>query len=120
MLAVPYEELSWALDTNEEEENRMAVLMLQFLVKEEGEEVTKVLQVFSSQAKMMDALIESCVKRKHQQRDQSARDGISVPDGARKKFRNERFCSKITNKLEKMTLSTYSLKGDKIPMRDSN
>lgn len=101
MLAVPYEELSWALDTNEEEENRMAVLMLQFLVKEEGEEVTKVLQVFSSQAKMMDALIESCVKRKHQQRDQSARDGISVPDGAGKKFRNERFCSKITNKLEK-------------------
>lgn len=37
---------------------------------------------------MMDALIESCVKRKHQQRDQSARDGISVPDGAGKKFRN--------------------------------
>ena len=50
MLAVPYEELSWALDTNEEDENRMAVLLLQFLVTtEEDERVTKVLQVFSSQ-----------------------------------------------------------------------
>ena len=50
VLAVPYEELSWALDTNEEDENRMAVLLLQFLVTtEEDERVTKVLQVFSSQ-----------------------------------------------------------------------
>ena len=49
-MAVPYEELSWALDTNEEDENRMAVLLLQFLVTtEERKQVTKVLQVFSSQ-----------------------------------------------------------------------
>jgi hypothetical protein len=52
-LAVPYEELSWALDTNEDEENRMAVLLLQFLVTDEnGEQITKILQVFSSQVSL--------------------------------------------------------------------
>lgn len=116
VLAVPYEELSWELDTNEDEENRLAVLLLQFLVTEGKEKVTKVLQVFSSQAKMMDALIDSCVKRKHQKRDQGGgKDKIeSFPDRPRRKFRNESFCCKITNKLEKMTLSTYSLKGEMI------
>nr|XP_022331009.1 FERM domain-containing protein 8-like [Crassostrea virginica] len=118
VLAVPYEELSWALDTNEEDENRMAVLLLQFLVTtEEDERVTKVLQVFSSQAKMMDALIDSCVKRKLQQRDQSVPDGArqeSSPDKPTQKYRNGNFCCKITNKLEKMTLSTYTLKGEMI------
>ena len=49
-MAVPYEELSWALETNKEDENRMAALLLQFLVtSEEGKQVTKVLVVFSSQ-----------------------------------------------------------------------
>lgn len=122
VLAVPYEELSWALDMNDDDENRMAALLLQFLVKEDGEKVTKVLQVFSSQAKMMDALIDSCVKRKHQQKDQMpAKDLLeegarpeTSRDGARKCFRNERFCNKITNKLEKMTLSTFSLTGEMI------
>ncbi|XP_062572407.1 putative FERM domain-containing protein FRMD8P1 [Saccostrea cucullata] len=119
MLAVPYEDLSWHLDTNEEEENRMAVLLLQFLVKNEnGETITKVLQVFSSQAKMMDALIDSCVKRKLR-REESAPDGPgkdreeSGRDGPRQ-YRNENFCCKISNKLDKMTLSTFSLKGEMI------
>ena len=50
VLAVPYEELSWALETKKEDENRMAALLLQFLVtSEEGKQVTKVLVVFSSQ-----------------------------------------------------------------------
>ena len=57
-MAVPYEELSWALDTNEEDENRMAVLLLQFLVTtEEDERVTKVLQVFSSQVNGAYAMV---------------------------------------------------------------
>ena len=55
---MPYEELSWALDTNEEDENRMAVLLLQFLVTtEEDERVTKVLQVFSSQVNGAYAMV---------------------------------------------------------------
>ena len=57
-MAVPYEELSWALDTNKEDENRMAALLLQFLVTtEEDERVTKVLQVFSSQVNGAYAMV---------------------------------------------------------------
>lgn len=64
---------------------------------------------------MMDALIESCVKRKHQQRDQSARDGISVPDGAGKKFRNGKTLSisvykhRLKKVLENQLCETYTV-----------
>ncbi|XP_062572405.1 FERM domain-containing protein 8-like [Saccostrea cucullata] len=129
MLAVPYEDLSWHLKTFKKEENRMPVLLLQLLVKNEnGDTISKVLPVFSKQANMMDALIDSCVKRKlrlekmvKKAAEKSAKDGArkdvveSAQDGARKdgeesaldgprKYRNENFCCKISNKLDKMNL----------------
>ena len=50
MLAVPFEKLSWNLDPNEDDEDRDPSLLLQFLYQEEsGEQVTKLLQIYSRQ-----------------------------------------------------------------------
>ncbi|KAK3093563.1 hypothetical protein FSP39_017341 [Pinctada imbricata] len=84
MLAVPYEELSWDLDPNiDEDEERDPSLLLQFLHNDpEGEgKCTKLLQVYSRQAKMMDALIDSCVKRKLQKSDVSEESHDVVEGG---------------------------------------
>ncbi|KAJ8309210.1 hypothetical protein KUTeg_014084, partial [Tegillarca granosa] len=122
LLAVPYSHLSWNLDLNEDDEALEPCLLIQFLHKENPEdetEVTKVLQIYSrqvsyhhqssssssssvSQARLMDALIDSCVKRQLQ-RQQSRRvetDGV---------YRNADFCGMITNKLDRLCLATYSL-----------
>jgi len=49
ILAVPYEELSWNLDTNEDEDDLIPCLLVQFLCKEDGSDITKVLQIYSRQ-----------------------------------------------------------------------
>lgn len=107
ILSVFYEELSWELDTNEDEEDLIPCLLVQFLNKEDTEN-TKVLQIYSRQAKLMDALIDSSVKRKLQRGTVHARhEGTDYIEGGGD--RNVKVC----NKLDKMCLTTYSLAGEK-------
>ena len=110
ILAVPYEELSWNLDTNEDEDDLIPCLLVQFLCKEDGSDITKVLQIYSRQAKLMDALIDSSVKRKLQSGSVHARHERSqYGEEEGDSYRNADFCKKVSNKMDKMCLTTYTL-----------
>ncbi|XP_014669788.1 PREDICTED: FERM domain-containing protein 8-like isoform X2 [Priapulus caudatus] len=65
-LSVPFEKLSWEYmqPPCQGQEGRMPCLFLQFMCCEDRSMVTNLLQVFSKQAAMMDAMIESCVLMK--------------------------------------------------------
>lgn len=107
LLAVPYTKLCWGykepqFDVDDES---FPCLLLQFLVNEPGSDgverrVTKVLEVYSRQAKMMIALIESCVVRKKIQ------DGVDGP------VTDNEFHARCVNKLNRMCLATFSTSGE--------
>ncbi|XP_052275436.1 FERM domain-containing protein 8-like isoform X1 [Dreissena polymorpha] len=107
LLAVPFTELCWEYiePQFDVDDDAFPALLLQFLVTETNpdsgapQQVTKVLQVYSRQARMMKALIESCVERKKHMGDQV--DGGSDTD----------FQWGI-NKLDRMCLSTFSKSGE--------
>lgn len=63
LLGLKYEELSWefARPSKEDDPNCLPCLFLQFMVVENGARVSKILQVFSRQAILMDTLIASFV-----------------------------------------------------------
>lgn len=63
LLGLKYEELSWeyARPSKEDDPNCIPCLFLQFMVVENGARVSKILQVFSRQASLMDTLIASFV-----------------------------------------------------------
>lgn len=63
LLGLKYEDLSWeyAKPSKEDDPNCFPCLFLQFLVTENGARVSKILQVFSRQASLMDTLITSFV-----------------------------------------------------------
>ncbi|KAG8233786.1 hypothetical protein J437_LFUL003858, partial [Ladona fulva] len=64
LLGLKYEELSWdfAKPSRDDDPDCLPCLFLQFMVLENGTRVSKILQVFSKQAVMMDALISSFVQ----------------------------------------------------------
>ncbi|XP_005100537.1 putative FERM domain-containing protein FRMD8P1 [Aplysia californica] len=115
LLYVPYSQLSWRYQDLEwdGDSDPPPTLMLQFLCNEQcdeapGQPVTKLLQIYSREAKLMDALIETCVKRKLELQklggDTDLVDG-GLSDAAEKK---------ILNKLEKLCLETYTVEGDQL------
>lgn len=63
LLGLKYEELSWefARPSKEDDPNCLPCVFLQFMVVENGARVSKILQVFSRQASLMDTLIASFV-----------------------------------------------------------
>lgn len=63
LLGLRYEELSWeyARPSKEEDLNCLPCLFLQFMVVENGTRVSKILQIFSRQASLMDTLISGFV-----------------------------------------------------------
>ena len=48
-LAVPFTEMSWQLHDNDIDEDKLPSLFIQFLAKDEGENVTKLLEIHSKQ-----------------------------------------------------------------------
>ncbi|WAR20524.1 FRMD8-like protein [Mya arenaria] len=112
LLAVPFTELCWEYvePQFDVDDDSFPALLLQFLVNEktpEGQtrQVTKVLQVFSRQARMMIALIESGVDRKKKQgRPTDAVDGNTPSDSD--------FHERCSNKLQRLCLSTFSKSGE--------
>ncbi|XP_052822896.1 putative FERM domain-containing protein FRMD8P1 isoform X3 [Octopus bimaculoides] len=116
-LAVPFTEMSWHFHDDLEDE-KLPSLFIQFLVKDGEETVTKLLEINSRQAKLMNALIDSMVKRKRQQqhvhrpRRYSEQSYDSV-DGAISSTFN-----KSLNKLKRLSLDTYTVAADKIPTKN--
>lgn len=97
LLTVPYEQLSWDLQGHQDR-GKMPTLYVQFLIKED--QSTQVLQIYSKQATFMDALVETCVRKKELEKSYDTSGD-----------KNEVFCNGIPNKLDRMCLKKYSLNG---------
>lgn len=126
--------MSWefARPSREDDPNCLPCLFLQFMVVENGARVSKILQVFSRQASLMDTLIASFVNYgKNKIGDDASRsyDGYSQ-DGTNllivNKYYIEYFIENhasstmantlatfpsLTNKLSKLTLATFDEDG---------
>ncbi|XP_041352332.1 putative FERM domain-containing protein FRMD8P1 isoform X4 [Gigantopelta aegis] len=117
ILSVPFTEMSWDFrDTEFDVDGEiMPSLFIQFACDTEDSErkdLTKLLAIYSREAKLMDALINSCVKRKLASPGIDYVDsgvfGTDSVDGAKA----ESSLKKVTNKLDKFCLTTYTKKGD--------
>ncbi|GFN99048.1 Ferm domain-containing protein 8 [Plakobranchus ocellatus] len=115
LLYVPFTQLSWTWQDLpwDGDSDPPPTLMLQFLCDEQvednpGKPVTKLLQVYSREARLMDALIESSVSRKLERMTSNA-DADFVDGGV-----SESSERKILNKLEKLTLETYTQDGEQL------
>nr|XP_037876343.1 putative FERM domain-containing protein FRMD8P1 isoform X2 [Bombyx mori] len=121
LLGLLYEELSWDIGLpSEEHEESLPCLFLQFMVVENGLRVSKILQVFSRQASMMDTLIEHFAgeyrKRlgqetpsDHANYDYHSDSGsISLPPLSRPDSPQRR----LANKLSRLALATHDGRGN--------
>lgn len=123
LVSIPFCQLSWEFqDPDFDGDNDPPpCLFIQFLAaSDEGlvddasldgakgvvEEVTKLLKIYSREAKLMDALIETCVRRKlHQRQRTQGNDYVDtgIFDSSSRK---------ILNKLERLCLTTYTKDGE--------
>ncbi|KAK7077981.1 FERM domain-containing protein 8 [Halocaridina rubra] len=124
LLSLRYDELSWdfARPSNERNTSCLPCLFLQFAVVENGRRFSKLLQIFSKQAIMMDALISTFVeelKRRAAQYpddleghmlDQGTEiDDVLVPLST--VSRKEVPGSVLCNKLHRLSLATFTEDG---------
>ncbi|KAK3909336.1 FERM domain-containing protein 8 [Frankliniella fusca] len=123
LLGLKFEELSWEFakpsPSQENNSNCLPCLFLQFMVVENGARVSKILQVFSKQAIMMDALISVFVDEKrrttaatyHDETDRPVYDTATDSDDTQIPLtmmsRRELPQSCISNKLSRLTLATF-------------
>ena len=131
LLSIPFSQMSWEFrDPDFDGDNDPPpCLFLQFLTNDSlqglGENVqengmsgdleeanavglTKLLKVYSREAKLMDALIDTCVRRKLYQRKRNP--GIDFVETGL----FEGSSHKVLNKLEKLCLSTFTKEGEKL------
>ncbi|XP_046401488.1 FERM domain-containing protein 8 isoform X2 [Ischnura elegans] len=124
LLGLKYEELSWdfAKPSRDDDPDCLPCLFLQFMVLENGARVSKILQVFSKQAAMMDALISSFVQELKQkvvnysdEVDRPHYDTSTDSDDTQVPLtmvtRRELPQSCLSNKLSKLTLATFDEDG---------
>ncbi|PNF28256.1 FERM domain-containing protein 8 [Cryptotermes secundus] len=125
LLGLKYEELSWDFAKPSQEDNPdcLPCLFLQFMVLENGTRVSKILQVFSKQAVMMDTLISGFVEEIKQKTtaaytdepDRPAYDTSTDSDDTQVPLtmvnRRELPQSCLSNKLSKLTLATFDEDG---------
>ncbi|KAJ4435113.1 hypothetical protein ANN_23688 [Periplaneta americana] len=124
LLGLKYEELSWDFAKPSQEDNPdcLPCLFLQFMVLENGTRVSKILQVFSKQAVMMDALISGFVEELKQktaaytdETDRPVYDTSTDSDDTQVPLtmvnRRELPQSCLSNKLSKLTLATFDEDG---------
>ncbi|PSN46115.1 hypothetical protein C0J52_17252 [Blattella germanica] len=120
LLGLKYEEMSWDFAKPSQEDNPdcLPCLFLQFMVLENGTRVSKILQVFSKQAVMMDALISGFVEEMKQkttaytdETDRPVYDTSTDSDDTQVPLtmvnRREMPQSCLSNKLSKLTLATF-------------
>ncbi|XP_067003872.2 putative FERM domain-containing protein FRMD8P1 isoform X4 [Anabrus simplex] len=124
LLGLKYEELSWDFAKPSQEDNPdcLPCLFLQFMVLENGTRVSKILQVFSKQAVMMDALISVFVEEMKMkavayadETDRPIYDTSTDSDDTQMPLtmvnRRELPQSCLSNKLSKLTLATFDEDG---------
>lgn len=70
LFGLTFDQLSWEYAEPRDKENPdcLPCLFLQFGMTEENKQVTKLMQVFSKEAQLADALIEACIKLKTQEK----------------------------------------------------
>ncbi|BFZ07548.1 hypothetical protein BsWGS_10587 [Bradybaena similaris] len=114
LLYVPYAQLSWMYQDLvwDGDNDPPPTLMLQFICDEtheqsQNEPVTKLLQIYSRQAKLMDALIKTCVDRKLEIQQSP---GVDFVDGGLTEISEK----KMLNKLSRLSLETYTQDGDQL------
>lgn len=128
LLSIPFSQLSWKFrDPDFDGDNDPPpCLFLQFLTDEPdpgtaaegldaeggpdvpGGNLTKLLKIYSREAKLMDALIETCVRRKLHQ--QQGNPGIDFVDSGL----FDSSSRKVLNKLDRLCLDTYTKAGEKL------
>lgn len=139
VLGLRYQELSWdsARPVQENNPDCLPCLFLQFQVLEDGQRVFKVLQVFSKQAILMDAIISSFVRalRRHSwDRDEVDDNSATSPgdctpdaDDAQTPLTTSSLYDSTSNdadtflpsKLQQLSLATFNEDGDCIKLMGS-
>uniref|UniRef100_A0A146L8J5 FERM domain-containing protein 8 n=2 Tax=Lygus hesperus TaxID=30085 RepID=A0A146L8J5_LYGHE len=124
LVGLRYEELSWDFAKPSQEDNPdcLPCLFLQFRVVENGTHVSKILQIFSKQAVMMDALITGFVEDLKQKLASTGVDNstqifenngdtnecmLTLGPSSRKDSAH----NNLINKLRKLTLATFDEEG---------
>ncbi|XP_024081210.1 FERM domain-containing protein 8 isoform X2 [Cimex lectularius] len=125
LVGLKYEEFSWDFAKPSQEENPdcLPCLFLQFRVVENGTRVSKILQIFSKQAVMMDVLITGFVEDTKQKLSSSGSErntqiyesstdtnDSNLPLGVAATCKDTTH-SFLTNKLRKLTLATFDEEG---------
>uniref|UniRef100_A0A1S4MXK8 FERM domain-containing protein 8 n=1 Tax=Pediculus humanus subsp. corporis TaxID=121224 RepID=A0A1S4MXK8_PEDHC len=114
LLGLKYKDMSWdyAKPSQENNPDCLPCLFIQFIVLENGTRVSKILQVFSKQAVMMDTLISTFVEESKRISDDldgsnntstGDNDEAQMPLNARRDLGPSCLC----NKLSKLTLATF-------------
>lgn len=126
LLSLRYEEFSWDLGTPatalEENPDCMSCIFLQFLVVENGTRVSKILQVFSKQARMIDSLIAGFVEHIKTKRNMGSSQQVedTMVDGSATAHEEVSpqlqvppiiSAPRLSNKLSKLTLATFDEQG---------
>ncbi|XP_022186630.1 putative FERM domain-containing protein FRMD8P1 isoform X2 [Nilaparvata lugens] len=122
LLGLKYEDMSWDFAKPSQEDNPdcLPCLFLQFRVLENGTRVFKILQVFSKQAVMMDALISGFVedvKRKasaalnSDETDRPSEAATDSDDTQMPLTKQDLPQASLGNKLSKLTLATFDEEG---------
>lgn len=129
LLGLKYDDMSWDFAKPSQEDNPdcLPCLFLQFRVLENGTRVSKILQVFSKQAVMMDALICGFIedmKKKSVQQPADETDRLPVYDTATDSddtqmplttVRRDLPQACIGNKLSRLTLATFDEEAHSMP-----
>ncbi|KAL1461933.1 hypothetical protein WDU94_013795 [Cyamophila willieti] len=129
LLSLRYEEFSWDLGipaaSQQENPDCMSCIFLQFLVLENGTRVSKILQVFSKQARMIDSLISGFVdhikSKKNLGVNNKEQDEGTMVDGLATSHEDSSSqlhtappiisAPRLSNKLSKLTLATFDEQG---------
>ncbi|KAK4884490.1 hypothetical protein RN001_000761 [Aquatica leii] len=123
LLGLRYEDLSWdyARPSKEDDLNCLPCLFLQFMVVENGSRVSKILQIFSRQASLMDALISTFVQQLKQKSfsDEPDRpfEQLNTENETHASLSVNSFTHhsnnfpSLSNKLSKLTLATFDEDG---------
>lgn len=126
LLSLRHEEFSWDLGTpaaSQQSVDCMSCLFLQFLVLENGTRVSKILQVFSKQARMIDSMIAGFVEHIKAKKNFSIKDQAedTMVDGTATSHEDVSTqlqqappiisAPRLSNKLSKLTLATFDEQG---------
>ncbi|XP_065222741.1 FERM domain-containing protein 8 isoform X2 [Planococcus citri] len=106
LLGLKYEDFSWELGKpHKSNPDCLPCIFIQFAVIENGARVSKIMQIFSKQSDMVDALITAFVDQRKERLRSNPTDEMDGP-----RSDDAQMC-KLPNKLSKLTLATFDDEG---------